>query len=75
VSAQRSYDGPPLDATYQYITERPSLDEQAEETLYATDPEPVGEERTENVPTPESDPDRPDVEGQSTWADWGGDQA
>lgn len=67
--ARRSYDGPALDATYQHITERPSLDKEADDVVYATDPEDTGEETTENVPTPET-PESPAVEGQSTLDDW-----
>jgi hypothetical protein len=77
---ERSYEGEPLDGTYQHITERPvqstaddSDDDPEEtvapgETVYATDPEPEGEVTTENVPMPG---DRPDVDGQSTLEDWG----
>ncbi|EMA37905.1 hypothetical protein [Natronobacterium lacisalsi] len=38
-----------------------------------TDPEDVGEERTENVPVPEEtdEVERPDVDGQTTLEDWG----
>ncbi|MFC7134361.1 MULTISPECIES: hypothetical protein [Salinibaculum] len=74
---ERTYEGQPLDGTYQHITERPvqSPDDQeddaddveAGETVYATDPEPDGEQTVENVPMPG---DRPDVEGQSTFEDW-----
>ncbi|WP_338906504.1 hypothetical protein [Salinibaculum marinum] len=42
-------------------------DVEAGETVYATDPEPDGEQTVENVPMPG---DRPDVEGQSTFEDW-----
>lgn len=67
---KRSYDGPALDHTYQYITERPAL-EKASETVYATDPEPAGEERTENVPVPDGGPSVPaDATGQTTLDDW-----
>jgi hypothetical protein len=64
---QRSYSGPALDGTVQFITERPELD--SEETVYATEPEPAGEETTENVPIP--DGGRPEVDCQTTLADWG----
>jgi hypothetical protein len=50
--AKRDYEGDALDATEQYITERPELEEEAEEVAYATDPEPEGEATTENVPMP-----------------------
>lgn len=73
MSPSRSYSGPALDASYQYITERPELEEEAEDVVYATDPEPVGEERTEGTPdlSRDSDVDRPDVNGQTSFADWG----
>lgn len=76
----RSYDGPAIDAGWQYFHERPAaedLDEQAEDVVYATEPEDDGEEHSENVPVPEPDqtPSRPDVDGQSTWDDWGGESA
>lgn len=68
----RSYDGPALDATYQYITERPELEKEAEDVIYATEPEPQGKETAENVPVPDEPEgvDRPDVEGQTTLDDW-----
>lgn len=73
--AMRSFSGDPLDATYQSITERPELEEQAEQVEYATDPEPGGTETTEGVPIPEkSDGDeavqRPVVPGQTTLSEW-----
>ncbi|WP_254766524.1 hypothetical protein [Salinilacihabitans rarus] len=70
---RRSYAGDAIDASYQYITERPELDEEAEDVVYATEPEPDGTERAKNVPVPEPDeePDRPAVEGQTTLDDWG----
>lgn len=69
----RDYSGGALDGTYQYITERPELEKEVEDVVYATDPDPQGKETTENVPVPEEsdEPDRPDVEGQSTLEDWG----
>lgn len=71
VSARRSYEGGALDATYQYITERPSLEEEAEDVVYATDPEDVGDECVEDVPVPDSDP-KPsgDCNGQTSLEDW-----
>lgn len=68
--ANRSYTGPALDGTYQHITERPSLDDEADDVVYATNPEPEGEETTENVPSPET-PDSVSATGQSTFDDWG----
>lgn len=46
----RSYDGDPLDWSWQYIGERPELDEEAEDVAYATDPDEAGEERTVGEP-------------------------
>ncbi|MDJ1430448.1 hypothetical protein [Halostagnicola sp. A-GB9-2] len=73
VAGRRSYSGTSIDATYQAITERPELDKQAESVEYATDPEPVGEERTEGVPEigDDQDIDRPNVDGQTSFEDWG----
>lgn len=87
----RRYDGPPLDGSgnLQYITERPELDErdddvneldrEAATVVYATPPEPPGEERTEGEPVINADggdrSEGPDVNGQSTLADWGGGSA
>lgn len=70
---RRDYSGGSIDATYQAITERPELDEEAEQVEYATEPEPTGEERTEGVPNlgDDQDADRPDVDGQTTLEDWG----
>ena len=69
--SRRSYDGPALDGTYQHISERPALDQDG--TVYATDPEPVGEERTEDVPVPDldSDTEQSDRDTQTTFEDWG----
>ena len=53
--ARRDYEGDPLDGTAQYITERPELDEEADEVEYATDPEPEGKSTAENVPMPGDD--------------------
>ena len=53
--ARRDYEGDPLDGTVQYITERPELEEEADEVEYATDPEPEGESTAENVPMPGDD--------------------
>lgn len=51
-----SYDGPPLDMTMQHISERPALrnrlDEEAEQVVYATDPEQSGEETTTIINAP-----------------------
>lgn len=66
----RKYSGPDLDLRYQYITERPELEERSE-TVYVTGPEPAGEEETVNVPVPAAGPDD-DIEGQTHLSDWGG---
>lgn len=70
---RREARGGAIDATVQYINERPELDEQAEKVEYATDPEDVGEERTEGVPEISTDQEveRPDVDGQTSFDDWG----
>lgn len=78
---ERSYDGPALDATYQYITERPVKrtdggDEDGEqlegedELVYATPPAEPGEERTEGVPLPIEPPEPVDEDGQTRLEDW-----
>ncbi|UHQ96405.1 hypothetical protein [Natrinema halophilum] len=71
----RSFEGSPIDARYQHISERPSLEDEADDVVYATDPAPGGEERSENVPVPddpadEPEPDRPVVKGQTTLQEW-----
>ncbi|WP_137288644.1 hypothetical protein [Natronorubrum halophilum] len=70
---RREARGGSLDGTVQYITERPELNEQAEDVVYATEPEPQGEESTEGVPELEADQEveHPDVTGQTTLEDWG----
>lgn len=74
----RSYEGDPLDGTVQYITERPELDENddalegEDELVYATEPEPEGQETTENVPVPTVRPEPVDEEGQTSLEDWSG---
>ncbi|QRV14201.1 hypothetical protein JMJ58_14795 [Haloterrigena salifodinae] len=71
-----SYSGDPIDGTYQHISERPSLEDEADDVVYATDPEAVGEERAENVPTTTdreeepAEPERPVVKGQTTLLEW-----
>jgi len=64
----RKYDGPAVDGTVQYITERPELDKQAEDIIYATDPEDGGEIATEGVPegVPKGEVQGPDEPGQAT---------
>jgi hypothetical protein len=51
VSPSRSYSGFALAATYRHISERPVFEDEADEVVYTTDPEPTGEEQTESVPT------------------------
>lgn len=46
---ERTFQGEPRDYTWQYVTERPELDEQAEDVVYASDPEPDGEVSVEAV--------------------------
>jgi hypothetical protein len=69
-SVNHTWDGPALDGTVQYITERPELEEDAKDTVYVTEPEPPGEETTENVPSLDGRERRPDATGQTTWDDW-----
>lgn len=81
----RSYDGPPIDARYQWISERPELDDrdddedydeldrEAEDVVYVTPPEPAGEEIVENVPIPIPRDDQPeplDRDGQTRLAEF-----
>jgi hypothetical protein len=65
-----SYEGPAIDGTVQYISEAPAWQGEGE-TVDATDPEPVGEERTTNVPIPDGGSRRDDLGGQTTLDDWG----
>lgn len=66
---ERSYQGPALDGTTQHITERPYGDDDGEAVdVVDADQDADGDETVEDVPIPG---DRPDVDGQSTWADWG----
>ena len=69
---RRSYSGDPVDLSWQYFHERPAADdEDAGETVYATDPTPAGEETAENVPVPDGGEPPTDVDGQTTLKDWG----
>lgn len=73
-----SYQGPEegLDVSWQYFHERPAAQNDSGETVYATDPEPPGEEHTENVPVPDcGDREEPDRTGQSTLDDFAGGSA
>jgi len=67
----RSYEGPALDGTVQYLGDAPHWQGDGE-TVDVVDDTPLGEETTTNVP--DLQVERPDVDGQSTWADWGGDE-
>jgi hypothetical protein len=68
-----SYDGPPLDATYQHISDAPAWRSDDGETVNVVDDEETGEISTENVPQPPQTPDerRPDADGQTTLDDFG----
>ncbi|MFT4891893.1 MAG: hypothetical protein ACI9YT_002828 [Halobacteriales archaeon] len=66
----RSYDGPALDATVQYISEAPHWQGDGE-TVDVVDDTPAGEETVEGVFVPDGGDRRPDVEGQTTLDDWG----
>lgn len=73
---KRKYSGDPLDMTYTPITERPELEKDAEDVIYATEPQGQGTETTENVPIPEpeDDQDKDDgpvrIPGQSTLSEF-----
>lgn len=69
--SRRKYRGPALDGTMQHISESPVWAGDGE-TVDATDPEPVGEETTENVPLADGGEQRDDLEGQTSLSDWGG---
>ncbi|MFC7175294.1 hypothetical protein ACFQL0_21540 [Haloplanus litoreus] len=64
----RSYEGPALDGTVQYLGRAPYHQGDGE-TVDVVDDEPTGEETTTNIPDLQ---ERPAVERQSTWADWQG---
>jgi hypothetical protein len=67
----RSFEGPPIDATGQYLTGAPYwTDDGTSETVDVLGNEATGTEAYHNVPTPGSDP-TPDTTGQTTLADWG----
>lgn len=69
--SSRKYSGAPVDGTVQYLGEAPHWQGDGE-TVDVT-PDDSGQITTEGVPDV-GGVERPDVEGQSTWADWGGDQ-
>jgi len=64
-----SYDGPALDGTYTHLSEVYS--DPNGETVDVVDDTPAGEARVEGVSVPDDSVERPDVDGQSTWGDWG----
>lgn len=66
----RSYSGPAVDGTVQHLSEAPHWQGDGE-TVDVTPDEP-GQITTEGVPEMDAEVERPDVDGQSTWADWGG---
>lgn len=67
--SERSYEGPPVDGTVQYLGDAPHWQGDGE-TVAVVDDETSGETTVEDVPSPETD--RPDdVDGQSTLDDWG----
>jgi len=69
--AGRSYSGPALDGSVQYLDEAPYWQGDGE-TVGVVDDTPTGEESVEDVPSPDdSNPEVPDVDGQSTLEDWG----
>ena len=66
-------EGVDIDATYQHISEAPAYQDPDGETVGVVDDTETGESTAENVPVPDGgNPDVPDVEGQSTLADWTG---
>lgn len=68
--SRRAYEGPAIDGTYQHIAERAFGDPDGE-TVDATPTAGAGEETVEDVPIADGGRDQPDVDGQSTWDDWG----
>ena len=64
----RSSEGPALDGSVQYLGDAPHWQGDGE-TVDVVDDAPTGAERTSNVSDLRSD--RPDVDGQSMWEDWG----
>jgi len=65
----RSYEGDPIDGTYQPISEAPYWQGEGE-TVDVVDDTELGEEQTENVPIPDGGTPE-DVDGQTTLEDWG----
>lgn len=69
---ENTYDDPSIDFGWQYIGERPELDEDDSETVYATEPEPPGDATVDNVPVSDGGQRPDDRTGQTTIGDWGG---
>lgn len=55
--SRRRYDGPAIDGAGQHISEAPYWQDPDGETVYATEPEPEGEERTVDEPADDGDQD------------------
>lgn len=71
VVGNRSVEGLDIDGTYQHLSEVYGGDPEGE-TVTVVDDQPAGDLTTEGVPhTDSGDVERPDVDGQSTFADWG----
>lgn len=69
--SSRRYEGPALDATGQHISEAPYWQNKGETVdVVDDDLDSLGEETTENVPSPDDAPDTTDLEGQTTFDDW-----
>lgn len=66
----RSYEGPSIDGTVQYLSEAPHWQGDGE-TVDVVDETAAGEENVEDVPVPDGSDRRPDVKGQTTLEDWG----
>lgn len=75
VVGERSVEGDlAVDGGYQHIAEAPAYNNDGE-TVDVVDDTETGEVTAENVPTVAPRTEVPDVDGQSTWDDWGGDGA
>ncbi len=72
VGAERSVgDGVVVDGGYQHIAEAPAYNDPDGETVAVADNTETGELTAENVPDVSPRTEVPDVDGQSTWEDWG----
>jgi hypothetical protein len=67
--SKRSYEGPSLDGSVQYLSEAPYW-QGTGETVEVIDDAPAGEETVEDVPSPDDGVTRPDETGQTTLDDW-----